>query len=192
MTETANQTQTAPLFVVSGPSGSGKSTLCKEAVRRTGIDLSVSATTRPQSDKEIEGKDYFFLTRKEFEDKLRRNEFLEHAEVFGNLYGTPAGPVMEKLEAGRPVILEIDVQGALQVFQRFPKAVGILILPPDRDELEKRLNRRGRDDSDTIERRLEKAQWEIEQARQCPNFKHTLINDDLGQAIETLIKLVTK
>jgi len=178
------------LFVVSGPSGSGKSTLVREAIRQTNAQLSVSATTRPQGKNEIDGKDYYFLSEKEFKDKIGAEEFLEYARVFDNYYGTPRQPVIEKLNAGQTVLLEIDVQGAAQVFESFPEAVGILVLPPSDEELYRRLQRRGRDDAETIKKRLAKAQWEIEQARNSKNFKHTLINEDLGEAIKAMIELI--
>jgi len=178
------------LFVVSGPSGSGKSTLVREAIRQTNVQLSVSATTRPQGKNEIDGKDYYFLSEKEFTDKIDAEEFLEYARVFDHYYGTPRQPVIEKLNAGQTVLLEIDVQGAAQVFDSFPEAVGILVLPPSDEELHRRLRCRGRDDAETIKKRLAKAQWEIEQARNIKNFKHTLINEDLGEAIKAMIELI--
>ena len=111
--------ETGKFFVVSGPSGSGKSTLCMEAVKRTGIELSISATTRPRRESEIEGKDYYFLTEEEFSRKIDVGEFLEYAKVFDHYYGTPAGKIQEKLQAGKNIVLEIDVQGAMQVFEKY-------------------------------------------------------------------------
>jgi len=178
------------LLVVSGPSGSGKSTLCREAVKRTGARLSVSATTRKQSEQEVEGKDYYFLSVKEFEEKIARNEFLEYARVFDHYYGTPVKPVQEQLGAGETVILEIDVQGAGQVFERFGEAVGILVLPPKPEILQQRLTGRGRDDMDTINKRLAKGREEIEQAEKIKNFQHTIINDELEEAIKELVALI--
>ena len=174
------------LFVVSGPSGSGKSTLSREAARRTGTSLSLSATTRPPGPSEVDGKDYTFLNKEEFIEKISQNEFLEYAEVFGYYYGTPATTVHQKIEAGQNLVLEIDVQGAKQVFSRYPDAIGILIVPPSQEELHRRLNQRGRDDVETMNRRLEKAQWEIDQAKVDEHFKHTIVNDDLEQALEEL------
>jgi len=174
------------LFVVSGPSGSGKSTLSREAARQTGTYLSISATTRPPGQSEVDGKDYSFLSKEEFIEKINQNEFLEYAEVFSHYYGTPAPAVRQKLESGQTVVLEIDVQGAKQVFSCYPKAIGILIVPPSRQELGRRLNRRGRDDLVTVKKRLEKAQWEIDQAKVDEHFKHTIVNDDLEQAVEKL------
>jgi len=177
-------------FVVSGPSGSGKSTLCREAVKRTGIVLSISATTRPRRDTEVEGKDYYFLSDPEFARKIQAREFLEYARVFDHYYGTPTAPILEKLNAGQNVVLEIDVQGARQVFEKFDQACGILILPPGTDELNRRLQKRGQDDSEVMKKRLAKAQWEIEQAKKCGRYEHTIINDDLGEAIQKLARII--
>ena len=174
------------LFVVSGPSGSGKSTLSREAVRRTGASLSISTTTRSPGPSEVNGKDYTFISKEEFIEKISQNEFLEYAEVFGHYYGTPATTVHQKIEAGQTIVLEIDVQGAKQVFSRYPNAIGILIVPPNTEELHRRLNQRGRDNVETMKKRLEKAQWEIDQAKVDLHFKHTIINDHLEQAIEEL------
>lgn len=188
--ERAGRKRDGQLFVVSGPSGSGKSTLVREAIRQTNAQLSISATTRPQGKNEIDGKDYYYLSEKEFKDKIGAEEFLEYARVFDHYYGTPRQPVIEKLNAGQTVLLEIDVQGAAQIFDSFPEAVGILVLPPSDEELHRRLQCRGRDDAGTIKKRLAKAQWEIEQARNIKNFKHTLINEDLGEAIKAMIELI--
>ena len=174
------------LFVVSGPSGSGKSTLSREAVRRTGASLSISTTTRSPGPSEVNGKDYTFISKEKFIEKINQNEFLEYAEVFGHYYGTPATTVHQKIEAGQTIVLEIDVQGAKQVFSRYPNAIGILIVPPNTEELHRRLNQRGRDNVETMKKRLEKAQWEIDQAKVDLHFKHTIINDHLEQAIEEL------
>ena len=174
------------LFVISGPSGSGKSTLSREAVRRTGASLSLSATTRPPGQTEVDGEDYMFISKEEFIEKINQNEFLEYAEVFGHYYGTPAPQVRQKLQSAQTVVLEIDVQGARQVFSHYPKAIGILVLPPSPQELERRLSLRGRDDTETMQKRLQKAQWEIDQAKVDEHFKYTIVNDDLEQALEEL------
>lgn len=179
------------LYVVSGPSGSGKSTICRELVKRTDVHLSVSACTRRPGEQEVDGKDYYFISEPEFEAKIKANEFLEYARVFDHYYGTPARPVMDKINNGETVILEIDVQGAEQVFNRYPEAIGLLILPPDKESLQERLSRRGRDDPETIRKRLAKAQWEIEKAQSSKNFKYTIINKDLETAIQDTIDRVT-
>ena len=142
--------KTGRLFVMSGPSGSGKSTLCRAAAARAGAQLSVSATTRPAGESEVDGKDYYFLAEEDFLEEVRSGQFLEYARIYDHYYGTPAGPVLKKLEEGQSVLLEIDVQGGGQVFEKYPKAVGILILPPSFEELAQRLRERGRDDEDLL------------------------------------------
>lgn len=185
--------QTTPkgsLFVVSGPSGSGKSTICRQVAQRTGLFLSVSATSRPQSPQESQGKDYHFLTQEQFLQRIHNGELLEHAQVFDYYYGTPAPPVISRLDTGQNVLLEIDVQGARQIFDQFPHAQGILILPPSDQELRQRLSRRGRDDQATIEKRFLKAHAEIQQARDSGRYLHTVINADLQEAVRQVSAIV--
>jgi len=178
------------LFVVSGPSGAGKSTLCRRVVENTGVRLSISATTRPAGGEEVSGRDYYFLSREEFEKKIADGAFLEYARVFDHYYGTPAKPVLEELKAGRDVILEIDVQGAAQVFAKFPEAVGIFILPPGEAELRNRLRQRGREDLATMEKRLAQAQREMEQARQNSRYRYSVVNDDLAAAVREMTEII--
>jgi guanylate kinase len=185
-----DQDKTGRLLVVSGPSGSGKTTLCREAIKQTDAQLSISATTRPQGKNEIDGKDYFFLSEQDFLKKAEDGGFLEHARVFGNYYGTPAQAVGQKIDRGQTVVLEIDVQGAAQVFAKFPGAIGILVLPPDEKELKRRLVQRGRDSDDVINIRYRKAQQEVEQARADGHFEHTIVNDELETAIRELIAII--
>ncbi|MBN2212506.1 MAG: guanylate kinase [Sedimentisphaerales bacterium] len=181
---------TGQLFVVSGPSGSGKSTLCRAVVGGDDVYLSVSATTRPRGKEEVDGLDYFFVTEEEFRRKIEAGELLEYARIFEHYYGTPMESVLHHLHAGRNVILEIDVQGAVQVFRRYPQAVGILVLPPDDQALRERLLRRGRDDEASINKRLAQAQTEIEQAQKEKHYRHIIVNDDLEQAVAELRRLV--
>jgi len=181
----------AKLFVISGPSGSGKSTLVRRSVPRTKVKVSISATTRKAGAGETDGKDYYFISKEEFLRKAERGEFLEYAQVFDNYYGTPAEPVKELLRQGHTVVLEIDVQGAKQVFENFPSAEGILVLPPSTEELRRRLCDRRRDDAGTIEKRLAKAEWEISRARACDNFKYTIVNSNLEESIEEMVKLLS-
>ena len=187
-----NGVRKGKLFVISGPSGSGKSTLAKRAVAQTKMELSISATTRAPGANEVEGKDYYFLSEEDFLRKVEAGEFLEYAQVFDNYYGTPTKPVQEKLVQGKGVVLEIDVQGAQQVFGKLSagQAEGILILPPNEKELRRRLQGRGRDDELTINKRLAKAQWEIAQARTSGNYQHTIVNNDLDKATEQLITIL--
>ena len=138
------------IVVVSGPSGVGKSTICRAVVQRMeDVELSVSATTRPKADGEVEGKDYWFVSRDEFQRRINEGLLLEHAEVFGNIYGTPRDKVEESLEKGVTVILEIDVQGGRQVKAIRSDAVMIFILPPTEKHLEQRMNHRAREDTET-------------------------------------------
>lgn len=175
--------------IVSGPSGVGKSTICKEvAARLQDIYLSISATSRPRGPGETHGREYWFVSEQEFQDRIDRGLFLEHASVFGHLYGTPKDKVDEALEAGKTVILEIDVQGAKQVRTVYPDAVMIFVLPPSERVLADRMDQRGREDSEAAEERLNGAGSEIAAAWQY--YKHMVINEDLQQAIDEVIQIV--
>ena len=177
------------LVIVSGPSGVGKSTVCREAAgRMKNVYLSVSVTSRPKSKKEIDGKDYWFVTEEEFRGRIGKGLFLEYAEVFGNMYGTPKDMIEKALEERKTVILEIDVQGARQVKALYPDAVMIFILPPSAKVLEKRITHRGREKEEMIQKRLGEADSEIAAAWQY--YKYMIINDDLEQATEEMIDIV--
>lgn len=182
---------TGRLVIISGPSGVGKSTICKELVGRLdNVYLSVSATTRPKKAGEQDGREYWFVGRDEFEKMMKAGEFLEHAEVFGNLYGTPKSKVEQALGQGKTVLLEIDVQGALQIKNLYPRARLIFILPPKQAELAKRIDGRGRDDSREVEKRLAGAGIEIAAGWQY--YKNMVINDDLQQAVQEIIEIINK
>ncbi len=177
------------LVIISGPSGVGKSTICQRVIEALDAFLSVSATTRSIGENEVDGKNYWYLTREEFQARIDRDEFLEYADVYGNYYGTPKPPVDEALTDGRTVILEIDVQGALQVKKRKPEAIMIFILPPRKEDLEERMNGRGRGEDDSAKkRRLETASREIASAWQ--HYDHLVVNDDLGQAVKEVIDAI--
>ncbi len=176
--------------MISGPSGVGKSTISKEVLRRTGAEFSVSATTRKPRPGEVAGRDYLFVEPGEFERMIKQGELLEWAEVFGNMYGTPAGPVGLAIEAGRTVLLEIDVQGALQVYEKMPTATFILIAPPSDEELARRLAGRGTEDEQSFQRRLGKARDELATARQSGAYEHIVINDDLEAAMSQVVEIV--
>ncbi len=180
---------TGKLIIISGPSGVGKGTICREIVQRMdNVCLSVSATTRPKTAIETDGTDYHFLSQAEFEQGIDEGRFLEHAQVFGHWYGTLRDRVSERLAAGMNMLLEIDVQGGKQVKRICPDASMVFILPPNPDALEQRLHQRGRDNAASTEQRLNCASSEVAEARQC--YEHTVINDDLEQAVEDVIQII--
>ena len=177
------------VFIISAPSGSGKSTLVNELMRLVpGLDFSVSYTTRKPRGSEQDGKQYFFVTREKFEQMLAVDEFLEHAEVFGNYYGTARRFLREAAERGHDLLLDIDVQGAQQIKQKLPDAISIFVLPPDRKTLEWRLRKRSEDAAEVIEHRLVKAGGEIEN---YSKYDYVLVNDKLEQSSESLQAIVT-
>jgi len=178
------------LFVISAPSGAGKSTLIEE-IRPMFPDMlySVSCTTRAPRENEKEGVHYYFLDRLQFDNMVKAGGFLEWKEVHGNRYGTPAQPVKNALESGRFMILDIDVQGALQVFDKIDRSVGIFITVPDMDVLEKRLRQRGSDSEESIRTRLMNAPREIELGK---NYRYQIINDNLDEAVAALAEVITK
>ena len=171
-------------MVLSGPSGCGKGTVLKEFFARGGdAFLSVSATTRAPRPGEENGVHYYFLGREEFEEKLSGGEILEHACYCGNYYGTPRGPVYERLERGENVILEIEVQGGLQIREKCPEAVLVFVLPPSFAELRRRLIGRQTEDMETVSRRLEAARTEMQAAY---DYDYVVVNDRVEDAVEEL------
>ena len=180
------------LVVISGPSGVGKTTICKALVDRLGAQLSVSATTRPVGSGERNGQDYLFLSEQQFKQHLDNADFLEHAQVFGHHYGTLAEPVIEALRADRIVVLEIDVNGAKQIRKRFGGARMFLILPPAPDTLSDRLKTRRRDGQSVIAERLAKADGEIRFARESGCYDYTVVNDNLEDAIDEIVTLISQ
>jgi guanylate kinase len=177
------------VVIISGPSGVGKSTVCKELVKRLkDVYLSVSVTTRPKGKAEVDGRDYWFVSEKEFQQRINNGLLLEYAEVFGHMYGTPRDKAEEALAAGKIVILEIDVQGAKQARMIYPDAVMIFILPPTHKELAERINQRKRDSSEVVEERLEGAGAEIAAAWQY--YDTMVINDDLQQAVKECVGII--
>jgi guanylate kinase len=176
------------VFIVSAPSGSGKSTLVSRLLNEVeNLTFSVSYTTRAPRGNEIDGQAYHFISRKDFESRLAANEFLEHADVFGNYYGTHTSALESAELAGKDLLLDIDVQGAAQLKKRIPAAVSIFILAPSREELEKRLRARSQDNEAVIRRRLADAVREIQNYRL---YDYVLVNNDLDLAAETLKAIV--
>ncbi len=178
------------LLIISGPSGVGKTTITHEVERRLGGRFSVSLTTRPQTPKDTEGEDYFFVTRDDFERARNGGELLEWAEVFENCYGTPRRPVEEALARGELMILEIDVLGAGEVKAKMPDAETIFVLPPSEATLLKRLRARRREDEATIQRRFARAKDEIALARSSGTYRHFVVNDDLERVVEEAVGIV--
>ena len=170
------------VLIVSGPSGSGKSTLVQKILELPDTMLSVSCTTRAPRKTESDGKWYNFISEVEFQGMVERGEFLEYAQVFGkNWYGTPRKSLDDALAQNKDLVLEIDVQGALQVKNKLPRAVAIFVLPPSREDLERRIRERGQDSEDEIHRRLEQARQEI---LNYNRYDFVIINDDLERAGE--------
>ena len=176
------------LLVISGPSGAGKGTLYNRVLRADAdMTFSVSYTTRGPRPGEVDGKDYHFVTEEAFLRELERDGFLEHACVHGHYYGTPRQPVLDALEQGRSVMLDIDPQGAAQVMEKMPECVSVFILPPSFSELRRRLEGRGTETPEEIERRLRNARGEVEQ---MGRYQYLVVNDDLETAYKTLQGIV--
>ena len=176
------------LFIVSAPSGAGKTSLVKALLQSTdGLSVSVSHTTRRMRPGERDGSDYHFVAQTAFEAMIADDAFLEHARVFDNYYGTARAGVLEQLQQGRDVILEIDWQGARQVRQALPQAVSVFILPPSRRALEQRLRSRGQDDESVIARRMRDAQSETSH---YDEYDYLVINDDFDLALRQLQSIV--
>jgi guanylate kinase len=177
----ATQMANGTLTVLTGPSGVGKGTLVKLLrERHPDLYLSVSATTRSPRDGEVDGQDYFFVSRDRFMAMAEAGDLLEWAEFAGNCYGTPRQPIVERLDRGEQVLLEIELEGARQVKTTFPEALRVFVLPPSLDELERRLRSRGQDAEAAIERRLARAREEVAAADE---FDQQVVNDDLDKAL---------
>lgn len=176
------------VFIISAPSGSGKSTLVGRLFQAVpGLLFSVSYTTRKRRGDEIPGVSYHFTTREDFEERIARDEFLEHAEVFGNYYGTHRDALARAERERKDLVLDIDVQGARQLKSKLPEAVTVFVLPPSREILEQRLRARSEDPDAVIERRLSDAAREI---RNYHNYDYVLINDELEHSVKTLSGIV--
>ena len=182
-----NQKHAGKLFILSGPSGAGKGTICKEMLAQTDLQLSVSMTTRGARKGEVHGQHYYFVTEEEFVERINNDGFLEHAQVYGNRYGTPKEPVIEKLKQGIDVILEIDIQGALKVKENYPDGVFIFILPPSMSELRKRLTGRGTETAEAIELRLGETMKELSFIEK---YDYCVVNGELDEAVSRVKAIV--
>ncbi len=176
------------LYVFTGPSGTGKGTILSQVLKQDKrLFLSVSATTRAPREGETHGKHYYFLDKQTFEDKINKGEFLEHAQYIGNYYGTLEQPVNEQLKSGNDVVLEIEVQGAMQIHEKRPDAVMIFVAPPSIEELERRLIGRGTENAEKIAARMKTAEEEL---KQSDKFDYIIVNDDLDCAIADLLAIL--
>ncbi|MDO5038151.1 guanylate kinase [Clostridium sp.] len=177
------------LLVISGPSGAGKGTICKALLEKhKEIYLSVSATTREPRNGEVEGVNYFFLKKEDFLQKVEEGDFLEHAEVYGNYYGTPKSSVQKMIDEGRDVILEIDIQGALKVKENCEEGIFIFILPPSMEELKQRIIKRGSETPESLMRRFKSAYKEI---NYISKYNYAVVNDEVDTAVSKIEAIIT-
>ena len=175
------------LIVISGPSGAGKGTVCKELMKKYNYNISISATTRSPREGEVDGVNYHFLDKKSFEEKLSRDEFLEYAQVYGNYYGTLKKGVEDELNKGNNIILEIDIQGTLQVQKVYKNAVYIFLLPPSINELKNRILKRGSETEFSFNLRFSSVGEEL---KYMNSYDYAVINDDLDSAVEKVHSII--
>ncbi len=176
------------LIILTGPSGVGKGTVVKKMLaKEKNIWLSISATTRKPREGEKEGENYYFLNQEKFEKMIEQNLFLEWAQFAGNYYGTPLSSVNEKIKKGFTVLLEIEVEGAKQIKEKFPNSLSIFLLPPDKAELERRIRNRGTEEEEAIKKRLSRANYEISASNK---FDFALINHNVDETAKKIIKLI--
>lgn len=177
------------LIIISGPSGAGKGTICKSFMERNkNVALSVSATTRVPRAGEVEGVNYYFMSKEKFKEKIRHNDFLEYAEVYDNFYGTPKSNVEEILESGKDVILEIDIQGALKVKENTEEGVFVFILPPSMEELKQRIIKRGSETPESLMKRFKSAYKEI---NYISKYNYAVVNDTVDIAVQKLEAIIS-
>ncbi len=178
------------LIVISAPSGSGKTSIAKEILRKyPDMLFSISATTRSRRSGEKEGKDYFFMTKEEFAERVKKGDLVEWEEIYGDHYGTLRSEVEKALRSGRVMMFDVDVKGALSIKKNFPEAVLIFIKPPSVDALKERLVKRKTEDERALRRRLERASMELEQGK---HFDYQVVNEDLRKAIEAVDGIIRK
>ena len=177
------------LLIVSGPAGAGKGTICKEIIKKypDQYALSISATSRKPRHTEENGREYFFKTREEFEEMIRNDQLLEYADYLNNYYGTPKKWVLDRIDEGINVILEIEVQGGAQIKEKYPDALLVFIMPPDMEELKNRLIGRGTETPEQIENRLRRAEEEIKISEK---YDHIIVNDVVEKSVEMLHNIV--
>ncbi|MBL4934957.1 guanylate kinase [Clostridium sp. YIM B02515] len=175
------------LLVISGPSGAGKGTICKALLEKSEFWLSVSSTTRNPRAGEVHGESYYFISKEDFKNRIDKGDFLEYAEVYGNYYGTPKSSVIEMLESGKDVILEIDIQGALKVKEAFPEGIFIFILPPSMEELKQRIIKRGSETPESLMTRFKSAYKEI---NYVSKYSYAVVNDTVNGALEKIESIV--
>lgn len=175
------------LFIISGPSGAGKGTICQRLKEQGVIELSVSMTTRKPRLGEIDGKNYYFVSEEEFIETINNGGFLEYAKVYGNYYGTPKDIVLKKLQQNKDVVLEIDIQGALQVKETYPKGVFIFILPPSMAELRKRITGRGSETEEDINLRLGET---LKEVAYIDRYDYCVINDEIEEAVHRVTDII--
>ena len=186
----ASEKHPGVLVVLVGPSGVGKSTISRRLSEKLDVSYTVSATTRPKQPQDDEGKKYDHIDKDEFFRRLDSDQFLEYAHVYGDYYATPKHPAIDYLATGKDVLLEIDVQGALQVRHHYPDALLIFILPPDEPTLLQRLQDRGRDSAEDIHKRFTAAKREVHMAKGSRAFDTMVVNDDLNEAVEDIAKII--
>ncbi len=178
------------LVVVSGPSGVGKSSVAHGAMERTDAEFSVSATTRAPRPGETDGQDYWFVSPERFAEMREQGAFLECAQVYDNWYGTPAEPVEQAIDRGEVILLDIDVQGGIQVHQKMPSATFVMVLPPSDAELVRRLTGRGTEDEKSLQTRITKAREQMQLANESGIYEHEIVNDDLDKAVDELVRII--